>query len=535
MTTQKCKECDCKLPADAPEGLCPACLMGNVLESDETIGQAEPPQTGENVKYFGNYELLEELSHGGMGVVYKAKQTGLNRIVALKMILSGQFASEDDVKRFKIEAEAAANLNHTNIVPIYEIGEHKDQHYFSMKLIESGDLSDVIDDLKTDYSIVVQIMIKSAQAIHHAHQRGIIHRDLKPQNIMIDKYGEPQITDFGIAKSIRDEHQLTVTGAVMGSPSYMSPEQANAEKEITTSADIYGLGAILYHLLTGRPPFKEKTAMATMLKVVSEPATPLRKIKADIPEDLEIICLKCLEKNPEKRFSSAEELARDLQRWLKHEPILSKKVGSVERLQKWVKRKPALAGFLIVSCLSFILLLGLSLWFNNKLVKQNNKIELAQKEALEERDIAIKAKESAEKAMKEAIAAKADASKARENVTYIGTPVIYQHQDLDYSPEAIRSAYKKACDEYGIKLSKIEVDDSEYPHLVYGKFEKGQKIPGFSEITTHLPAKYKYSGGTNGQSFCVNITPGSAHPVNLKEKIAKRIVLRMQVLREKLK
>jgi len=267
-------------------------------------------------KSFGDYELLDEIARGGMGVVYKARHTSLNRVVALKMILSGQFAAEDDVRRFRQEAEAAANLDHSGIVPIYDVGEHEGRHFFSMKFIEGGSLAEKLPELRQDRKGMVRLIAEISRAIHHAHQRGILHRDLKPANILLDEEGRPLVSDLGLAKQIQSDSALTNTGAVVGTPAYMPPEQAAAKKEITTAADIYSLGAILYEALTGKPPHKGDSPVETMMLVLNQDITRPRELDGSIDRSLELICLKCLEKNADDRYTSAAALAEDLENWV---------------------------------------------------------------------------------------------------------------------------------------------------------------------------------------------------------------------------
>ena len=296
---------------------------------------------------FGDYELIDEIARGGMGVVYRARQRSLNRVVAVKMILAGRLAGEAQVQRFYAEAEAAANLQHPNIVAIHDVGTIDKQHYFSMEFVEGYSLADAIKTGSLTPNESATLLRIISDAIHFAHERGVIHRDLKPQNILIDTNGQPRVTDFGLAKRVENDSELTTTGAILGTPSYMSPEQADAQHaEVGTVSDVYSLGAILYEMITGRPPFQSENTFATLVDVIeAEPAAPT-SINKTIPRDLETICLKCLAKDPNNRYASAEELANDLDRFLQREPIAARRLGPLGRAMRWARRKPLLA----VSC-----------------------------------------------------------------------------------------------------------------------------------------------------------------------------------------
>jgi tetratricopeptide (TPR) repeat protein/tRNA A-37 threonylcarbamoyl transferase component Bud32 len=305
---------------------------------------SEPLPPGLRVRYIGDYELLNVLGQGGMGVVYKARQVSLNRNVALKMIRNSEFASEDQIRRFQNEAEAVALFDHPAIVPIYEVGLHGDQRYFSMKLIEGEGLDKRLKSAPLKPRIAAQLVAEVAEAIHHAHQRGLLHRDLKPANILIDAEGHPHVTDFGLSKRTGQESGLTMSGEIMGTPSYMAPEQAlGRNSQVTTASDVYGLGGILYAAITGRDPFRGDSVLETLHKVrVAAPDKPT-SLNKKLPRDLEVICMKCLEKDQNRRYASAQEVADDLHRWLNGEPIVARPVNAVARSWMWCKRRPALA------------------------------------------------------------------------------------------------------------------------------------------------------------------------------------------------
>jgi eukaryotic-like serine/threonine-protein kinase len=306
--------------------------------------QASLP-SGTRVGYFGDYELLKVLGEGGMGIVYKARQLSLNRPVALKMIKAARFASPDEVRRFQNESEAVARLDHPNILPVFEVGQYEDQHYFSMKLIAGESLDKRPTHYLSDPRRAAELLWITAGAIHHAHQRGILHRDLKPANILVDAEGQPHVTDFGLAKRVEGDSDLTRSGAILGTPAYMAPEQASGKRgSVTTSTDVYGLGAIFYVLLTGKAPFGGDSVVDTLEQVRERLPEPPRKKNRHVPRDLEVICLKCLEKDARRRYASADALAGDLKRWLAGKPIMARPVGNAARFWMWCRRNPVVAG-----------------------------------------------------------------------------------------------------------------------------------------------------------------------------------------------
>ncbi|HEX3152631.1 MAG TPA: serine/threonine-protein kinase [Gemmataceae bacterium] len=289
-------------------------------------------------KIVGDYEILTEIARGGMGVVFQARQRSANRVVALKMILSGNLAGQLDVRRFRTEAEAAAGLDHPNILPVYEVGEHEGRPFFSMKLATGGSLADRVTQLVSDPTAAATLVAKLARAVHFAHQRGILHRDLKPANVLLDGDDTPLITDFGLAKRTGADSGMTQSGAIVGTPSYMAPEQARSGKAVTTASDVYALGAILYELLAGQPPFRGETVMDTLYLVMDQAPKHPRATNAQADRDLSAVALKCLEKRPTDRYESAGELADELERWLAGEPTHARPLSPPDQLWRWLRR-----------------------------------------------------------------------------------------------------------------------------------------------------------------------------------------------------
>jgi serine/threonine protein kinase len=352
------------------------------LDSHAPLNRSVAQPARERIGYFGDYELLTEIARGGMGVVYKARQANLDRVVALKMILAGQLASPDDVRRFYQEAEAAANLQHPGIVPIYEVGLHEEQHFFSMAFVDGPSLAQVVAEGPLPPKEAAGIVKHVAEAMAYAHSKGVVHRDLKPANVLLARIDgrthagsahgvtlggspenpgrrgvyEPKVTDFGLAKRTEGDSELTGTGQILGTPAYMPPEQASGQvKQIGPLADVYSLGAILYCLLTGRPPFQAASVMDTLMQVLEKEPLPPRDLNPQVPRDLETIALKCLHKDRQKRYGSAQALADELGRYLQGAPILARPVGRIERAAKWVRRYPVVAGLLLLVALSLVI------------------------------------------------------------------------------------------------------------------------------------------------------------------------------------
>src|SRR5438034_1815775 len=351
-----CRKCGAKILSDAPEGLCTGCVLETALGilPDAVAGGDDPGQPASSMPAtahaaallgeLGDYELLEQIGRGGQGVVFRARQKSLNRIVALKVIGLGQWATKAHLKRFRLEAEAAARLEHPGIVPIHEVGERDGSCYFSMKFVEGGQLDEVVRRKPMSIRQAAELIGKVARIVHYAHEHRILHRDIKPGNILLDQKSEPHLTDFGLARLVESESTVTRTMEVLGTPSYMAPEQAVGNNAaISSLTDVYGLGAVLYQLLTGQPPFAGGTTYETIkLLLDTEPRSP-RLLNPKIDRDLSTICLKCLEKDSQRRYPSALALAEDIERWLKHEPIQARRAGVFTRGRKWVRRNPTSA------------------------------------------------------------------------------------------------------------------------------------------------------------------------------------------------
>jgi TolB-like protein/Tfp pilus assembly protein PilF/predicted Ser/Thr protein kinase len=401
-----CRKCGAKIFSDAPEGLCTGCVLETALgilpdavAAGADWGSVEHPQTN-NVQAeprvkttpkafaakllgeLGDYELLKEIGRGGQGVVFRARQKSLNRIVALKVIGLGQWATQAHLKRFRLEAEAAASLDHPCIVPIYEVGERDGQCYFSMKFVEGGQLDEVVKHTPISIRQAAELIAKVARTVQYAHEHGILHRDIKPGNILLDGKGEPHLTDFGLARLVESESTVTRTLEVLGTPSYMAPEQARGNPPqgaavssaavasakaasppkvtgLTRAVDVYGLGAVLYQLLTGHPPFAGGTTYETIKLLLETEPRPPRLWNPKVDRDLSTVCLKCLEKDPQRRYFSALGLAEDLERWLRHEPIQARRAGVFTRGKKWVRRNPKS----ITTGAACLLFGGAAMWF----------------------------------------------------------------------------------------------------------------------------------------------------------------------------
>jgi tetratricopeptide (TPR) repeat protein len=362
-----CLECGSPLPALETGGLCSICALRGALitevetETPETVNTGEGPNAAIGLltsgQKFGDYEILGEIAHGGMGVVYRARQVSLDRVVAIKMLLPG-LSSPEYLRRFRTEASAAAGMQHPNIVAIHEVGVWQGRQYLVMDYVAGRSLAQRVMDMdrgRLDFRQIARWVALTADAVQYAHDRGILHRDLKPSNVLIDEKDRPHITDFGLAKQVGEESELTLSGQALGSPSFMPPEQAGSRGKVSRRSDVYGLGGTLYYALTGRAPFKGDTPAEVMYEVLTLNPLPPRNINPAIPLDLETICLKCLEKEPARRYASTRMVAEELTRFLEDEPILARPIRIPEKIWRWCRRKPLVAGLAAVLTVSLML------------------------------------------------------------------------------------------------------------------------------------------------------------------------------------
>jgi serine/threonine protein kinase/DNA-binding SARP family transcriptional activator len=454
-------------PTAAPEELAERPMCPSLGTPSQGTGDSSSDSSLRHIgRRLGDYELLAEIAHGGMGIVYRARQISLNRIVAVKLIRSGELASEKEFHRFQVEAEAAASLDHPNIVPVYEIGSEEGFRYLAMKLVEGRNLGDRLDEFGLTASPpdaaagesgrssaaeseqrqreIARLMTTIARAVHYAHQRGILHRDLKPSNILLDAVNTPFVSDFGLAKRVGPASEggpaeLTGTGMILGTPSYMAPEQARSDKALTTAVDVYALGGILYHLLTKTPPFGGPTPFDVVQRLLNEEPTPPHKLQPRVAVDLETICLKCLQKDPAARYASAEELAHDLERFEHGEPIQARPVSNWKRAWMWCRRNRVVAGSVAAVALTLVGGAGVSTW-------QAVRATQAQAVAVRERDDKDIARQ-AEAAARTAEKARADEAK-RHLETLFGLV-----SDIDY--RKIREENKPLEREFATRLVEM--------------------------------------------------------------------------------
>jgi protein kinase-like protein len=321
----RCENCGRAAAGDLAAGLCPNCLLRTAIESG--VSRALAPMLPK-LRYFGDYELLEEVARGGMGVVYRARQVSLDRTVAVKMMRPGLLATEAEIQRFHTEAKTAAGLQHPNIVAIHEVGEFDGLHYFSMDFVEGPSLAELVQEKALSPAEAARYVRILAETVQYAHSRGILHRDLKPSNVLVDTAGRPRVTDFGLARPLAEDPGASLGSGVAGTPAYMAPEQAAGEQQrLGPATDVYALGAILYELLTGHPPFRGDNQMKTVRMVLEkEPASP-RALNSEISRELEAVCMKCLRKEPGQRYGSAAELAEELARLQPGEPAMAPSMG----------------------------------------------------------------------------------------------------------------------------------------------------------------------------------------------------------------
>jgi len=393
----------------------------------KTAHMAEYLRVAPNIQRIGEREVLEEIARGGMGVVYKVRHEGLGRTEALKMILGGAHASDETIARFYAEAKAAANLDHPGIVKIHDSGIHDGLPYFSMEYVEGRSLGDLIEDGPLPAREAAEYAGKIARAIGYAHAQGVLHRDIKPANVIVNSDGEPRITDFGLAKQIDSGSNLTLTNQVMGTPSYMPPEQAEGRmSDVSSTSDVYSVGGVLYAMLTGRPPFQGENIRATLDQVVTQQAVAPRQLNSAVPKDLETICLKCLRKSPPDRYDSAQALAEDLTRFLNGEPIHARPVGRLEKGWSWCKSNPLVAVLAVLVALTLVTGITVSTfnmlkaWSAEELAEQKAKVALHNEKLAESRRLStVAAQQQAEQESMRAVAEKELAERQRDRAEWL--------------------------------------------------------------------------------------------------------------------
>jgi tetratricopeptide (TPR) repeat protein/tRNA A-37 threonylcarbamoyl transferase component Bud32 len=408
-TALRSRQADTPLPgpAEADASMHDALTVTSPATPDAAPSPPEsPPAAAAHWPTVADYEIVGELGRGAMGVVYKARQVKLQRLVALKTILAGAYAGDDQLRRFRTEAESVARLHHPNIVHIYEVGEWRAGEgslampFLSLELCEGGSLAAKLDGTPLPPHEAAHLVETLARAMQAAHEVNIVHRDLKPLNLLLAGDGTLKITDFGLAKKLDATTAQTASGDILGTPSYMAPEQASGNnREVGPAADIYALGAILYELLTGRPPFQAATRLDTVLLVVSEDPVPVRRLHSQVPRDLETVCLKCLNKDPRRRYATAHDLAEDLRRFQAGEAVLAHPLGTWGRLAKWARRRPAQAALIAVSCVAAISLIGAGVWHTAAMERANAELRLEKSNA---EQAAAEARKNAEEARRNA-------------------------------------------------------------------------------------------------------------------------------------
>ncbi len=396
---QICDVCGSELAQESLVGGCSLCLLKLGLStsrsgSSTSQGLSRQTESGdmslnlgnEILTRFGDYELLSEIARGGMGVVYRARQLSLNRQVAVKLILAGQLATRESLDRFRLEAQSAARLHHPGIVRIYEIGEFETQYFYSMELIDGESLAECLQEFRLDpkanaaerrsqEECIAELIARVARALDFAHRHGVLHRDLKPSNILIDEEGNPHLTDFGLAKLMgTEDNGLSLSNAVLGTPGYVAPEQASGSSNITIAADVYGLGATLYELLAGQPPFVGSSAMATMMQAIQQDAKSVCRLNASVDRDLDTIALRCLEREPQRRYASAGEVADELERFLRHEPIRARSISYWENAKRWCAKNPRIAILLVCLLATFLSGVASVLWQWNRAERANKQL-----------------------------------------------------------------------------------------------------------------------------------------------------------------